>query len=265
LKAKSLNVQLNKDCYLGDAEMNVVTSTQILAKKLITNELKTSVIVSNNKQNALYINSFLKVTGQIKYESGNEGKSKGSSFIQLSHENLYINHVRQWKLLNEYDLRDVNSDFNAFLSSHLISAEMEKNKNANSKQLEISKNFNITTKSFDHVLIEANFKFVNHIWNNNTAYIKINGDLFWLDHHSWEENSTGSSESQCDEEKWNNPIRIVVPNKENKLKNLEIKFGVKLNEKFNFEGLKLNQCPSILKILNSMGSIEFENLHISVK
>lgn len=245
--------------------MNDVTSNEILVNKLIARELKSSIIVSNNKQNALYINSFLKVTGQVRYESGNDSKKKGSSFIQLSHENLFINNVRQWKLISEYELNDVNSDFNAFLNSHLISSEVEKNKNVNSNLLEINKNFNITTKSFDHVLIQANFKFVNHIWNNNTAYMKINGDLYWLDHHSWQGNYTGSSDSQCDEEKWNNPIRIIVPNKDNKLKNLELTFGVKLNEQFNFDGLKLNQCHNILKILNELKSIEFENLHISVK
>ena len=95
----------------------------------------------------------------------------------------------------------------------------------------IEKDFDITTKSGNHLLIEGRFKFVSHLWNNNTAYIKVNNELYWMDHHSWEGDTLA-----CDEDKWSNPIRLIVPYKKEKLR---ITFGIKLNKNFNFEDLKL--------------------------
>ncbi len=244
--------------------MHTVLSKEVLSNKLISNHLTTSVIVANNKLGALYVNAFLKVTGQIRYESGsnNQGKNKGTSFIQLSHENLYLNNVRQWKLLGDFDLLDMKREMNGFINSHLIVDAYKNSTNILSENFEVTRRFNLTSKSFDHVLIEANFKFVNHLWNNNMAFIKVNGDTYWMDYHSWSDNPA----ENCDEEKWNNPIRIIVPNnKEKKMKFIEIQFGIKLNKNFNFESLRLNECPSMIKILNSYDAIEFENLHISIK
>ena len=266
LKAKSLVIQLNKDFYAGEGEMHTVLSKEVLTNKLISNHLTTSVIVANNKLGALYVTAFLKVTGQIRYESGsnNEGKNKGTSFIQLSHENLYLNNVRQWKLIGDFDLLDVKREMNRFINSHLIVEAHKAHKNSTnilSEKSEVTRRFNLTSKSFDHVLIEVNFKFVNHLWNNNMAFIKVNGDTYWMDHHSWSDNPA----ENCDEEKWNNPIRIIVPNKGKKMKLIEIQFGVKLNKNFNFESLRLNECPTMIKILNNHDAIEFENLQISIK
>lgn len=262
---------MNKEFYSADAEMTNVESKDLLATKLKAKNLLTSILTANNKTNTLTINSFLKIKGEIKYESGNASAEK-TSFIQLSHESLFLNNVKQWKLLGEFELKDLNAKLNAFIASSFVHNQWQSEEKNQKNSLEVRKNIPLNSKSLNsaqHLFIEANFKFANHLWNNNTAYMKVGDDLFWMDHHIWEENSSvNSGNFDCDLEKWNTPIRIILSLENNRkiLTNnnnfVTITFGVKLSNKHS---LDIGKCPDAIKVLNNNAGVEFDNLHISIK
>jgi hypothetical protein len=255
LNATSLTIGLGQDFYVGEAIIKNIFTSETLTNKLKSKKVMTSIIVSSNKLRTIYINSFLKIVGQFKYESSR----KATSFIQLGHENYYLNNVKQWKLLGDYDLSNLNKKLNTFINSHLIVENSIKNIKI-SKEIEIVENFNITSATLtnsEHILIEANFKFVNYLWNNNAAYIKAGEEVYWLDNHNWDH------DNQCDAEKWNNHIRIILPSRKVINNQISLTFGLKLNDRF--EKLNINQCHEIIKILNQFDSVEFFDLNVSIK
>ena len=82
--------------------------------------------------------------------------------------------------------------------------------------MELTKNvqfINLNSTLYDHLMIEINFKFMNLLWNNSTAYMKFNEDIYWMEHHNWESNL-------CNNDYWTNLIRIVI--KKNEVKNNSI-------------------------------------------
>jgi len=36
-------------------------------------------------------------------------------------------------------------------------------------------------------MIEGNFHFISALWRGESAVIKINDEIFWVEHHNWEE------------------------------------------------------------------------------
>jgi len=55
-----------------------------------------------------------------------------------------------------------------------------------SDSFEVVKTFDMGEgKKFKHAMLEMEFKFVNALWVDNTAYIKINNHIYWMEHHTW--------------------------------------------------------------------------------
>jgi len=241
---------------------NVITS-ELLTDKLRANKILGSILISNNKLHTLFINSFLKIKGQVSYESPTQ-----TSFVQLGHENIFLNGVKQWKLLADFDPIEINKKINTFINSHVtLKGEIAEMVSV-SKNFHISQNFTINSKNLKsgkHILIETDFKFVNFLWNNNTAFIKIEDDLYWLEHHNWENNTYTNEYLECDSEKWNSHIRIIIPVSNTKNNLIPITFGIKLNDNFDNFNMKFSHCSNIQSILNDFRTVEFENLHISLK
>jgi hypothetical protein len=109
--------------------------------------------------------------------------------------------------------------------------------------------------NYDHVKLEINFHFYNHLWNNNTAYIMINDHIYWLDHHNWKEGS-------CNAERWNSNIRIVH---KQVTKDLKLKFGIKLHDGFRLLTDELTSCIELMNILAENKTIRFDNFNIFIK
>jgi len=53
-----------------------------------------------------------------------------------------------------------------------------------SNTFEVDKTF-VIGKIYTYAMLEMDFKFVNALWINNTAYIKINNHIYWMEHHNW--------------------------------------------------------------------------------
>jgi len=131
---------------------------------------------------------------------------------------------------------------------------------------EIHKNINLVKNGkipeMDYFMLEANFKFKNYFWNNSTAYVKINNEYHWMEHHDWES-------SKCNLDNWVSPIRIILKTKdfnfeENEKKELNIIFGIKPDltyEKIN----NMKKCEPKEYDFSQMNIAEFVDLKISIK
>jgi hypothetical protein len=124
---------------------------------------------------------------------------------------------------------------------------------------------------FDYIMLESNFKFKNIFWNNSTAYVKINNEYHWMEHHDWES-------PNCNLDNWSSPIRIILKKKDlnfeeneknndiNKDKdfNLNIVFGIKPDLTFD----KINniiKCDLKKFDFAKKNIAEFVDLRISIK
>lgn len=151
------------------------------------------------------INSYLKVQGELTYDSTRKSEKEGSlseleklkkegitSFLQIS--SMVINGEKQWYIVfcknlrrliqEEESINDINSKLNPFFNNFYFK---ESNQSLQSNTFEVVKNIDIG-KSFTYgvqAMIEMDFKFVNALWANNTAYIKINNHIYWMENHSW--------------------------------------------------------------------------------
>ena len=84
---------------------------------------------------------------------------------------------------------------------------------------------NSKPKQAHHYKIEMTFSFNSSLWKKgNIAYIKLNNDLYWLDHHKWED-EVNSSDSI-----WSNQISMIVNSKFIRDNYIPLTFGVKLTE-----------------------------------
>jgi hypothetical protein len=246
MKTKSLFVTQN-DFYTLEAEMANLSAREIVSTRLNTKDMLTSVIMSQS--NSLTISALLKVTGQIRYESSDNQKT---SFIQLSHESLFLENVKQWKLIKDFSLKEINLRINERLALKYLN-NLDLKENYDKSPFEFTQNININSKWVDHILIESNFRFLNSLWNNNTAYIKVEDNMYWLEHHNWDETS-------CDEERWTSHIKIIIPykKKSENMKDLTLTFGLILDD-------QPIRCPEIIKNSNLQELISFDDLQISVK
>ena len=242
MKSKSLTITKN-DFYSIEADINNFNSKEIVSNRINTKDLMSSIILSQS--NSLIISALLKVTGQIHYGSTDEKKT---SFIQLSHDNLYLENVRQWKLIKDIDLLIINNKLNEFFTMKYLNKSQ-----VDSRLFEISQKISLNSKKIEHIMIQSNFKFLNALWNTNTAYIKFADDIYWLEHHNWQTTS-------CDEEIWTSHIKFIIPFKKYNLKSndINITFGINLSQ-------ENNDCPEIIKNYDLRKIIMFEDLQISVK
>jgi hypothetical protein len=134
-------------------------------------------------------------------------------------------------------LTEENTKLNAFIGTN------------KGEKIEVEKKINFDgSNPHDHVRLEMNFKFVNSLWNSNTAYIMVNEHLYWLEHHVWENKI-------CSNETWSTPIKIIHKFLDN---DLNIKFGLKINNHDDIE-----RCKEIAGSISEI--ISFEHLIISVK
>lgn len=147
-----------------------------------------------------------------------------ASFVQLN--SIFIRDIKQFKEIESEIIEDqlmiINEKFNAFLASEYLSA----NDSLKSKHFEESMELDIG-KDINAFVVEMQFVFHELLWNGNTAYIKINDSVYWMDHHNWEHHGDDWI-SKCEDNVWTNPIRVVYrPYKEGKIKLL---FGIKVDE-----------------------------------
>ncbi len=84
------------------------------------------------------------------------------------------------RLVKEEPLNDINSKINLFFDNFYF----KKPEGLDSNILEVAKTFNIG-RNYSHAMLELGFQFVNVIWMGNTAYIKINNHIYWMEHHYW--------------------------------------------------------------------------------
>lgn len=86
--------------------------------------------------------------------------------------------IRQ--LVKEESLEDdVNSKINPFFNSFYFDSE-----NTETNLFEITKIIEVP-KTYTKAMLEMDFNFVNALWVENTAYIKINDHIYWMEHHNW--------------------------------------------------------------------------------
>jgi len=213
------------------------------------------------------VNSFLKVKGQIRYDdkrcaSDESGKEvNGTSFLQIN--NLFISDVKQWKLIDNHDLSMVNF----FLNTNYFAQTLSAMRNTTIAETFTFKNITADLSyPYEYALIELNFNFINSLWNGNSAYIMINDEVYWMEHHLWD-STTENASSLCDSEKWTTPIKISHKNlKKSHALKLNIKFGMKINKSLNQSRLDLiANCIDLKTTLTDGKYFSFDNLMISIK
>ena len=113
---------------------------------------------------------------------------------------------------------------------------------------------------FENLMFELNFKFLNFLWNNSTAYLKIDEEFYWMEHHDWES-------ADCSMDYWTNPIRFII--KKDQIKNDQVKllFGIKANLNVEKKIKEIKNCEFTLEKfdINKKNIIEFSNLKVSIR
>jgi hypothetical protein len=277
IKSKLLVIGLDNDLN-ADTFTSSTLQAQVInnSNKLKTSNVITPLIIPNNKLNALYVTSFLKIKGQVSYgtkercetneqiqEKKNGNNPPGeinnlmkNSFIQLSNdfENIFFSNVKQWKFSKIIDLTDINRSLNSLIKLHLADGD---NNLSLTNEVELVKEIDLTSLShFSDIKFETNFKFVDYLWHNNTVYIKINEELVFLEQHNWQ-----GDDEICRKEIWTTPVSFNWKGT-NSMK-MKLTFGIKLNDHV----LKSKICSDFLDTLtNNVNSIiSFDNLSLSLK
>lgn len=227
----------------ANLEMNLLTVSQLLSLRLVSNSIITSNIATDLDKRTLNVNSFLIVKGEVTYNSSNSDEAQ-TSFIQL--KSVEINNVKQWRSIVEYDLQEINSKINNQLIKVMTG-------NEDTKQVEVEHQFTLKEYSnYSIAMIELSFSFISSLWNSSNAYIKLNDEVIWMDHHSWED------DGDCDDHYWSSPIRVIL-NKKQLSDNLRLSFGVKPNI-----NMQKGKCTELLKKLKGP-VVKFEDLNLSIK
>ena len=150
-------------------------------------------------------------------------------------------------------MKSLNEEISKFIVKNLS--------NKTEEFSEINKNINLSKNEklpeMDYIMIEASFRFNNLFWNNSTAYVKINDEYHWMEHHDWET-------SNCNTDNWVSPIRIILKGKEINNGNINIIFGIKPDislEKIN----KMEKCELKDFDFSKWNIAEFINLKVSIK
>jgi len=194
------------------------------------------------------------------------GFPSGTSFIEL--KTFHINGVRQFQMIKEEDLTEINTKLNKKFIN-LLENNLKSNISS-SEEVTFDKVINIDY-DYNHALIETRFSFANSLWNGNTAFIKIDDHYHWMDQHNWmEEDEIEEKKNICENtdflsEKWTTPIRIVY-RKPNNRKNgsLKLTFGYKFNHQHNLSSIELSKCKYLTE-LKAQDVLSFADLHISLK
>jgi hypothetical protein len=173
-------------------------------------------------------------------------------------------------MIKEENNEDVSNSLNEkFLS--LLAKNYASKLKKESEEVLLEKTIEIPY-DFSHVLIESSFSFINALWNGNTAFIKINGHVYWMDQHNWvEEDQVGHKGTLCEDpealrERWTSPIRIVYKQSQNKRDNkLHITFGFKYNHSNNISNTDFHKCQ-ISQKKEAIGHVlQFSEMYISLK
>lgn len=175
--------------------------------------------------------------------------------MMLNNGNQIINFIR--RLILEDNLKQTNQEIFKIILGNL------NKKIENFSELEKKINFlkNGKIPEMDYIMLEMNFRFKNIFWNNSTAYVKINNEYHWMEHHNWETSS-------CNLDNWVSPIRIILKRKDidivDKKGELNIIFGIKPDitmGKIN----DMRKCEIKDFDFTQMNIAEFVNLRISIK
>ena len=242
ISCNSLTIPAENDLITEHAHFDKLKIGQLTSTTLNTKSISTPLLIAKNELNTLYINSKVKVTGEIKYQTS---PPSPSSFIELPSNN---NHNKQqpkytyWKQL-QIETESFNNEVNLPLNNAICSP----NTIAPSSSFETTYNINInnTPKHVHHYKIEMTFSFNSALWKKgNIAYIKLNNELYWLEKHKWDD------EVDSDNTIWSNQIQIIINSKFINDNNIPLTFGVKLVES------KL-QCEN--------DAITFKNMNILYK
>jgi len=272
ISCEKVIVDLNNSLFALSAFINKLRSSNVIAKIISAKKLVNPLFIPNNERNIINVNSYIQVKGEIKFEEDKNCKindkkplnrNQGTSFFQLN--SLVLNEVKQFQLINEINLSEVNLELNKIFIKFIGKTEFLR-KNSN-EIFTIDKIIDIN-EQFNYALIETKFSFANSIWNGNTAFIKINDNLYWADHHDWSENNSNNNENICNDkdllyEKWVNPVRLIYKNTSKK-NQLKLTFGFKYNPINSFNKISLEDCK-ILKEFDTNPIIEFSDVYVSIK
>ena len=170
----------------------------------VVRRLKVSVMMPANAE-AIAFQGNVEFNGEVlsDSESGADDEPGGAllSQAQLSTSEVRVNGVQQWALLDEqsFDLRagELRVDADAGLWSPVANAGADAPQTgefasarladelvqANSAE-EIERVYeNLAPHSY--VRIEGNFYFISSLWNGETAYLKVDDRVAWMDQHTW--------------------------------------------------------------------------------
>ena len=179
----NIYTQFIKSDYLivKNANSGSLVTDELKTSKLTSNTIITRKLISTNKDATIYVHSFIKVKGTLKYSSKQCEKIGATSFLELKSnlapkENetvLHINNQKQFSLLNK----------NTFLAN-IINAFKELNENISNGVTDYSVEVK-NTESNLHYVLELNFIINSLLLSKNSKfYLKINGNLVWFQNTS---------------------------------------------------------------------------------
>lgn len=226
ISCNSLTIPAENDLITEHAHFDKLKIGQLTSTTLNTKSISTPLIIAKNELNTLYINSKVKVTGEIKYQTSSPSPT---SFIELpSNNNQQQPKSIYWKQLS-IETETFNNEVNLPLNNAFCSRS--------SPSFETTYNINITNKPnrVHHYKIEMTFSFNSSLWKKGSiAYIKLNNDLYWLDNHSWDddddEDNNNINNTNNNNTIWSNQIQIIINSKfiTNNDNYIPLTFGIKL-------------------------------------
>lgn len=195
---------------LGAIETKEINTAQINGNVLVTDEIS-----AKNADGTIYVNSLLKINGEVTYNNVNNNQE--SSFVELS--NIYIDGVKQWQNIHFYSEEKSFDEVNDLLNSKVC----------DEKTFEVELDVHLVNENpADHYKVEMLYEFVNKYWNKNSAYIKVGDEFYWADNHNWGELT---KEDENDETFWQSPVSFIIPGRFVKDELIKLTFGFKINKK----------------------------------
>ena len=188
LKADTVSILPTGELKTEKAKFKSVDIGDVEAKKTLGNSIITSQVNSNNNKNEIFINSALKVEGELSYQQ------TGASSLDI--DNVYIGEKKQWKRvkIKNKDLDKVNHDLNS-----------KKNKKEVKHTIKV-----LDEEEPSHYKVEMSVEY--ELGWKGTSYIMVNEEIYWM-----EEGPEG----------WRGIISFVIPSKFIQDKEIELTFGVK--------------------------------------
>jgi hypothetical protein len=211
-----VNVNMESSSLNIDGPNATLTCNNIVAKTFICGDaqindleldsISASNIVSPDKQ-PIQIAGRVKVLGSISHSSSKALVNKkmiGASFIVTN--DFIVNDVIQWKTIDHESFNHLSDtlfndnakDINGWsiqrtqpsIFDRTVTLKLSGNNDdkmiVGSYSEEVTKTFS-DLPEHNELMIEAQFHFLSPFWRGQAAFLKVDGQLVWLDHHDWSE------------------------------------------------------------------------------